>query len=115
MPIFYISLTIFAKAPFINLLDISSPYAFASSTTSFISALYGIFLYFISYTASFNKLKFTLEILSIFQSDVKELSTVLFISSACSFIPCMQSFIYSIASLLFFISILFLRPPYSPV
>ena len=65
----------------------------------FFSILILIFLYFISYIASFNKLKLTLEILSIFQSDVKELSTVLFISSAFSFIPYIQSFMYSIASL----------------
>ena len=37
-----------AKIPFINNCEVSSPYFFASSTTSLITTLKGNFLYFIS-------------------------------------------------------------------
>ena len=79
-------------------LDVSSPYFFANSKLSFIATLYGISLYFISYIASFNKLKSIFEILSIFQSAFRFFSINPCISILFSFIPNIASFIYSFAS-----------------
>ena len=58
-----ISFIMLAKIPFTNVLDVSSPYFLASSTTSFTATLYGIFANLISYIASFSKLKSIFETL----------------------------------------------------
>ena len=84
-----------AKIPFMKFLELSSPYFFAISNPSFIATLYGIFLYLISYIASFNILKSILDSLSNFQSAFRFFSISSFISSSFLFIPLTTSLMCS--------------------